>query len=336
MNPIVLGVGFLGLSGLMLSRSRGGQNMNSRHRVGSSLFPWLGVVSLGLFLTLGAPSAWAQLTSAGTISGQVTDPQGALVADATAVITDTATSSRRAATTNEVGRYIFLNVSPGTYNVAVSKTGFKEARLTGQRLLVGSVLNLNVPLEVGDTSTSVEVTASAAAALQTTTAAVGTTITTASLMALPNLGRDANAFVTLQPGVLPSGEVAGKANDQNMFMVDGGNISSDQDGNYRNYTVSSGSMATGSGGTPSGVIPTPVESVEEFRVSTNNQTADFGSASGGQVQMITRRGTNAFHGAAYEYYFGSNFSANSWSNNRLGTPKAKTARTGLERRWVVR
>ena len=75
--------------------------------------------------------------------------------------------------------------------------------------------------------------------------------------------------------------MAGKANDQNVFMVDGGNISSDQDGNYRNYTVSSGSMATGSGGNPSGVVPTPVESVEEFRVSLNNQTADFNGAAGG-------------------------------------------------------
>ena len=130
--------------------------------------------------------------------------------------------------------------------------------------------------------------------VQTTTAAVERTVTGPLMLSLPNLGRDANAFVRLLPAVAPGGEMAGKANDQNVFMVDGGNISSDQDGNYRNYTVSSGSMATGSGGNPSGVVPTPVESVEEFRVSLNNQTADFNGAAGGQVQMATKRGTNKF------------------------------------------
>ncbi len=282
-------------------------------------------VAASLLLTLvAALPASAQLTSSGAMSGQVTDEQSAAVEGATVSMTDKSTSIKQSTTTNDAGRYIFLNVAPGLYDVSVTQTGFKEARLPGQRMQVGGVLTLNVTLQVGSTSTSVDVQASAGAELQTTSAAPGTTITGPALRMLPNLGRDANAFVTLQPGVAPGGEMAGKPNDQNAFSVDGGNISSDQDGNYRNYTLSSGSTARTSGGDPSGVVPTPVESVEEFRVSIANQTADFNAASGGQIQFVTKRGTNQFHGSAYEYFFGTNFSANTWANNRVGTPKAKT------------
>ncbi|MCI0366300.1 MAG: carboxypeptidase regulatory-like domain-containing protein, partial [Phycisphaerales bacterium] len=268
--------------------------------------------------------AHAQLTSSGAIGGQVTDQQDATIPNVTVSIRDASTAATQTATTNDSGRFIFLNVPPGVYDVTLSRDGFKQARFAAQRVLVGSTLTLNVTLEVGSTATSVDIQASPAAELQTTTVSAGTTITGQALMVLPTLGRDANAFVTLQPGVAPGGEIAGKANDQNVFSLDGGNISSDQDGNYRNYTLSSGSTARTSGGDPSGVVPTPVESVEEFRVSINNQTADFNGAAGGQVQMVTKRGTNQFHGSAYEYYFGTNFSANTWVNNRTNQPRPKT------------
>ncbi|MCC6589606.1 MAG: carboxypeptidase regulatory-like domain-containing protein [Bryobacterales bacterium] len=277
-----------------------------------------------VFIAFSTVPVRAQLTSAGSVSGQVTDASGAAIKDAIVSLKDTSTGGTQTVTSNETGRYIFLNVSSGSYDLTVSMEGFKQARLPGQKVLVGSTTTLNVTLEVGSTTTSVDVKASPAAELQTTTASPGTTILGPALMTLPNLGRDANAFVTLQPGVAPGGEVAGKANDQNVFSVDGGNISSDQDGNYRNYTLSSGSTARTSGGDPSGVVPTPVESVEEFRVSTNNQTADFNAGAGGQVQMVTKRGTNNFHVSAYEYFFGSNLSANTWANNRTNQQLAKT------------
>ena len=273
---------------------------------------------------LGPRQAQAQLTSSGAVTGQVTDQGDASIQNAAVSLRDISTGTTQTADTNEAGRYIFLNVASGAYNLTVSREGFKQAKFTAQRVQVGSTLTLNVKLEVGATSTSVDVQASAGAELQTTTVSAGTTITGQALMTLPTLGRDANAFVTLQPGVAPGGEVAGKSNDQNVFSLDGGNISSDQDGNYRNYTLSSGSTARTSGGDPSGVVPTPVESVEEFRVSLNNQSADFNGASGGQVQMVTKRGTNQFHGSGYEYYFGNNFSANSWINNRTNQPRPKT------------
>ena len=137
--------------------------------------------------------------------------------------------------------------------------------------------------------------AAAGAELQTTNATVGQTISWLQLASLPSLGRDANALFVLQPAVLPTGQVAGAVSDQNMYQLDGGNNSSDMDGNYSVYTNASGNTAGGAGGTPSGVMPTPIESIEEFKVATNNQTADFNGSAGGQVQMITKRGTNQFH-----------------------------------------
>src|SRR5437016_2196937 len=272
-------------------------------------------LSYATFLLVCIVRAWSQSTSAGTVSGQVTDRHDAAVVGAEAVLTDTSTNAAQTTRTNQVGRYIFLNVAPGTYNLTVSMPGFSQAKVSGQSVQVGLELTLNVTLDVGSTSTTVEVKASAGAELQTSNSTVGTKISGAPLNALPNLGRDANTFFVLQPAVAPGGQVSGAGNDQTLFQLDGGNNSSDQDGNYSNYTASSGFMGSGTGGSPSGVMPTPVESIEEFKVATNNQTADFNGAAGGQVQMVTKRGANQFHGSGYEYYFGSNFSANTWLNN---------------------
>jgi hypothetical protein len=156
------------------------------------------IVGIASWLMLAALPASAQLTSAGTVSGLVTDQQGAAVENAQVFLNDTSTDAKRQTTTNDAGRYIFLNVAPGRYDLGVRATGFSEAKLPGQRVLVGDVLTLDIKLQVGAVSSIVEVQAAAGAELQTTTAAPGTTISGPSLLALPNLGRDANAFVTLQ------------------------------------------------------------------------------------------------------------------------------------------
>jgi hypothetical protein len=118
--------------------------------------------------------------------------------------------------------------------------------------------------------------------LQTLNATIGSTITGDSLLLLPNFSRDATALATLQVGVTLSGQVAGTQTDQSSVQLDGG---------------------------PSGVVPTPVESVEEFKVAISNQTADFNGAAGSLVQLVTKRGTSQFHGALYDYYYGSNVGA---------------------------
>ncbi len=273
-----------------------------------------------LFITvvaaLTSAPALSQSTSTGTISGQVSDPQGGSIAGAQVKLIDVTTNVLRTTTTNDTGRYSFINVDPGKYNLEVNKTGFAVSKVPNQQVDVGLVLTLDVTMQLGSTATTVEVQASAGAQLQTASATVGDTITGQSIMQLPNLGRDANAFITLQPGVSPTGNVAGAVTDQNTFQLDGGNNTNDMDGTSASYTQSSGYIgSSASGGNPSGVIPTPSESIEEFKVATNNQTADFNGAAGGQIQMVTKRGTNQFHGSIYDYYLGSNFGANSWKNN---------------------
>ena len=281
----------------------------------------LPVISLGILLILSGSPAWSQATSTSTVTGLVTDPQSAVIVGVEIRLTDTDTNITRTTTTNETGRYVFVNVQSGTYNIVFSKTGFSAYRVGAQQVQVGSTLTINAALEVGSTSTTIEVMASKGADLQTTNASVGSTISGASLLALPNLGRDVSTLAVLQPGVTLSGYTAGAYEDQNTFMLDGGNASDDMSGETNRYgTNFTGLGGTQQGGVPSGVVPTPVESIEEFRVSTFSQTADFNNSIGSQVQMVTKRGTNAWHGSAYWYYYATNVgAANTWANDHTLT-----------------
>src|SRR5262249_16276022 len=287
----------------------------------SSLSVGLLIVGMAILLSPGAPPVRAQSTSTGTVSGQVTDPQNAAVPDAVVTLLDIAKNTPLTTVTNEEGRYNFVNVPPGLYDISVSKTGFIRAKAPGQKVTVGLVLTVNISLQLGSVTETVVVTAASGAELQTTNATVGTTLTGRNLELLTNLGRDANALFVLQPAVAPTGEVAGAVRDQNTYQLDGGNNTDDMAGTTSPYTQAGGFIGSAAtGGTPSGVMPTPAESIEEFRVGTTNQTADFNSSAGGQVQLVTKRGTNQFHGSVYEHYLGSNFQANTWSNNRSNIP----------------
>jgi len=265
-----------------------------------------------IFLSfLAAASLHTQSTASGTVSGQVTDEQRAVVSGAEIKLVDAATTAVQTAQTNESGRFQFRNVPPGVYDVAIAKAGFSTFQAKSQEVRVGLAVTINATLTVGAQRTSIEVTAVAGSGLQTTNATLGSAFPGRALIYLPNLGRDASTLATLQPGVAPGGQVAGAMNDQNTFQLDGGNNTSDMDGNQIVYTT-----PFSSNGAPTGVVPTPVESVEEFRVATSNQTADFNSSMGGQVQMVTKRGTSEFHGTAYEYYFATNVGdANTWKND---------------------
>lgn len=276
-------------------------------------------------MNLSATPALAQATSTGSISGQVTDPQNAAVAGAEVKLIDTSRNASKSTTTNEAGRYIFVNVEPGIYDLTVNRAGFTTAKVQGQKVDVGLALTMNVALQLGATSTIVEVQATAGAELQTMNATVGTTMNFQSLVSLPNLGRDASTLVELQPAVAPNGSVAGAVRDQNTFQLDGANNSNDMDGTMNTYTPS-----YASNGGPTGVMPTPVESIEEFKVGTVGQTADFNASSGGQISMVTRRGTNQWHGTLYEFYFASNFgAANNWKNNHTPDPIHKLPYTPI-------
>jgi hypothetical protein len=275
------------------------------------------------------------MAGTGQVVGTVMDASGAAIAGAEVTLTDTATNEPRTSMSNDAGRYVFPNIPPGIYNITINKPGFRLAKLTDQQVVVAETRTYDVKLEIGSSTQVVEVT-STNTELQTMNATIGNTITGAALDALPGLGRDVSTFVSLQPGVAPDGSVAGANQDQNSFQLDGGNNSSDMDGTMNTYTpgfagdpsggavnsYSTGTAVSGApgGGGPSGVMPTPTDSIQEFSVGTTNQTADFNSSAGAQVQMITRRGGNSWHGTAYEYYLDNNWNANTFDNNFSGTP----------------
>src|SRR3954471_22021701 len=279
------------------------------------------LISGALVFLLAGALAWGQSTNAGTIAGIVTDQSGAVVNGANVTLTNTSTKTSRSATTNEAGRYVFVNVSPGNYDLSATKQGFSTTKTQAQ-VTVGAAIVLNLALQVGGSNVVVEVTA-AGTELQTMNATVGNTVTAIALDNLPSLNRDVSTFVELQPGVSPDGSVAGAVVDQSSFMLDGGNNTNDMDGSMSVYTssfagdptggISNQSNAVASG--PTGVMPTPADSVEEFKVNSAGQTADFNSSAGAEVQVVTRRGTNSYHGSAYEYYLTNNWSANTWDNN---------------------
>jgi hypothetical protein len=287
-------------------------------------------ISLALFLAVvlcvgSALPAWAQgSANTGSVAGAITDQQNAIVVGATVTLTDVGTNIARTSTTNASGRYIFVDVPPGMYRVTVAKQGFATTKAENQEVTVGSALTLNLGLQVGGASVVVEVQ-STGSELQTMNATVGQTLTSTALDNLPSIGRDVNTFIELQPAVSTDGSVAGAINDQNYFSLDGGNNTNDMDGMGSVYTGSQVMLSVGdpTGGiagqqnysAPTGVMPTPADSVEEFKVNTAGQTADFNSSAGAEIKVVTKRGTNSFHGTAYEYYRDNNWASNTWNNN---------------------
>jgi len=279
-------------------------------------------IGVGVFLLANSQPTFAQ-GETGSVTGVVTDPQGGVVAGAEVTLTDITTHGQRNTNTNDSGRYHFASLAVGSYDITVSKTGFKVFRAAAQRISVGTQLTLDVTLEVGALTETVIVTSQAGTEMQTANATVGTTISLKDLEMLPNLGRDASTLMALQPAVTSGGAVAGAVGDQNTFTIDGGQNTDDMSGDTVGYIVNfTGTSGTQTNGMASGVVPTPVESVEEFRINTVGQTADFNGSIGAQVQMVTKRGSAQWHGSGYYFYFAPNImGAQTWALNH--TPFTK-------------
>jgi Carboxypeptidase regulatory-like domain len=273
--------------------------------------------------------AFAQSAASGTVSGQVKDQQGLAVPGVQIKLIDPSTNITLSTTSNESGRFIIPNVNPGIYNITFTKPGFSTQKVDRQDVRVAEILNLNITLEIGQVSSVVEVTTAPGAELQTVNATVGTTVSGPSLTYLPIFGSDVSSLAVFQPGVSPEGAVAGAMYDQNTFQLDGGNNSNDMDGSMRDYTGSYSHGAYGGmGNPPSGVLPTPPDTIEEFKVSTAGQTADFNGSSGAQISVVTKRGANQFHGSAYYFYNSSDIGgANTWDNNH--TPSGNLGYTPI-------
>jgi Carboxypeptidase regulatory-like domain len=278
-------------------------------------------------LAISVLPAWGQATNTGTIIGSVFDNTGAFVPGAKVTITEMTTSATRSTVTDKTGRFVFADVDPGNYNITVTKQGFATTTVTDQAVAIGTQLTENVKLQLGSVSTTVTVTETPGAELQTLNPTVGTTLSGQIILNLPNTSRDASSLAVLQPGQNINGNVGGVATDQNSFELDGGDATDDMSGDNNTYITSFAADTAGGIGAyhssgyaqvPSAVVPVPVASIEEFKISTANQTADFNGGAGSQMQLVTKRGTNTFHGGVYEYYLDNDFAgANTWDNKYI-------------------
>lgn len=274
-------------------------------------------VLICMLAILGLIPGLAHGQGSSTVTGTVTDQKDAAVPGASVELVDTATNASRTQTTNDTGYYTFVSVPPGDYKILIKKSGFRTASLGPLHASVGKSLTADAKLEIGTVTETVEVIAGAGVELQTLDASVGNVIGQDALDKLPSLSRDATAILLMQPMTAPGfnsaeendtgGQVAGARSDQNTFLLDGGDATSNTEGGggYANQA------GTGFSAEARASVPTPVESLQEFRVTTNNSTL-FARSSGGAVEMVTRRGTNEWHGTAYEYNQNTVYNANSW------------------------
>ncbi|MGH7461504.1 MAG: carboxypeptidase regulatory-like domain-containing protein, partial [Longimicrobiales bacterium] len=294
----------------------------------------LGAYVLLAAAVLGAASLLpAQTSTTGTIFGTITDSTGGVVPGATVTILEISTNQSRETKSNVAGHYQFVSMLPGKYRLTVSMSGFRQAIVQDVVLEVAKSAQVDVRLEVGGVTQTVEVQAAGVAELQTLDSTVGAVMKGDMLLRLATGNRSAAELLSLQPMVVPSrgvgvtqgGQVAGARSDQNQFNLDGIDATDLTSGTAGYFN----SAIDAAGPTPS--VPVPLESVEEFRVSTTNPNATFGRSAGGQVSFVTRRGSNTLHGTAYWYHQNDNLNANFWTSNRLGIkrPEKKDNRFGL-------
>ena len=270
--------------------------------------------ALAALMVASLPVCFGQATAATAgMTGVVTDQSGAVIPGVTVTLTNTTTGAKYTETTNDSGVYRLLGISPGQgYEAVFSRTGFVAVDVKDLYLTAETVRTQNATLTVGATQTVVEVNASnSEVTLNTTDAVIGNNVDVKELQNLPVLQRnDPTVLFTLQPGVTDTGSVTGARVDQNDVTVDGLDA---------NDFATGGAQQSNSGpGVTSGftvVGHAPVDSLEELHAGVAGNGADGGVASGGQFQLVTKSGTNQFHGDLNEYHRDPSLVANSWFSN---------------------
>src|SRR6266704_1526838 len=271
------------------------------------------VLSVVLFLC--ASPVLAQEVSAG-ITGKVTDPSGAAIVGASVVAKDQDRGTEWPTKTNADGIYAFPRIPVGTYELRVEASGFKTFVQPNIQLEVNQRARIDVPMQVGAITESISVSAEAAI-LQTDTTQVGSVISSQTIVNTPLISRNPIALTLLAPGVTtpnPSGfnngvlmsgggrpYVNGNREEGNNFLLDGidNNLTSENQTAYQ---------------------PNP-DAIQEFRMITNNASAEFGNFQGGVINVVIKSGTNQFHGTAFEDLRNDKLNANNWGNNWHDNPK---------------
>ena len=262
--------------------------------------------------------AFAYGQDVASLTGVVTDKSGAVVADTVVRLTDTKTNQSYATQTNALGSYTFPKVLPGPgYSVTFSKEGFASLTVSDIYLAVGASHTQNAQLQVGQRSETIEVNGQGASVtLNTADNTVGNNFDMQTVHELPILVRDnPTSLLLFEPGVVnasplddPSGNrvgsVTGSRADQGSYSLDGLDIN--------DYAIGQAFATVGQA---------PVDSIQEIRGETANPLSSEGRGSGAQLQLVTKSGTNSWHGSAYEYHRNTATEANSWFNNLNGVPR---------------
>jgi Carboxypeptidase regulatory-like domain len=256
-------------------------------------------------LGLLALAASAQSTS--TLNGRVSDPSSAAVPNAKVTLVATDTGLARNATSNSAGLYQFLDVPPGNYRLGAVAQGFAPFAESNVVLVVNTPSTINIQLQLTSVTTLVQVEGEGAPLINRTDASLGNTLEENQISELPIADRNVVQLLSLQPGVAYLGTQIDPATDTRSGAVNG--LRSDQS----NVTLDDvGVNDQNNGFAFTSILNVPPDSVEEFRVTTADANADSGYSSGAQVALVTKSGTNKFHGSAYEYNRNTIFSANDW------------------------
>ena len=253
---------------------------------------------------------WAQSASTGALTGVVTDPSGAVIGGATVTLTNIGTGQTRTATTNTNGNYTFSLIPPGTYSIKFEAPGFKTSTVPSVTVNVTETPALNEKLEIGAQTAQITVVAPAET-VQTQNATVGNLVGSQTVTNLPLSSRNYTQIIDLSPGVVVNVasaaavgngtqdiNVNGNGSDQNNYTEDGATLT--------NYGSGGGAQ---SGNFPGIGIPNP-DAIEQFKIQTSQYDAQYGRNPGASVNVVTKTGTNQFHGAAWEFFRNSALDAN--------------------------
>lgn len=280
------------------------------------------IAALLLLIVIAGSATMAQTSGTGALAGTVTDSSGGVISGAQIKVTSVATGESRLVSSGPSGNYFVGLLPPGQYNVEVARSGFKTAAVSSTHVSVTDTVPLNVRLEVGAVTQTVTV-AAGSEQLQAETSAIGRVTGGEQVQDLPLVTRNYTQIIALNPGVnsdvwnsaaLGNGGSGVAANA--LLVVNGGTAA---DNNYQMDGVGIndlGSNGSGSGGV---AVPNP-DTIQEFKVQTGQYDASYGRNAGANVDVITKGGTNNFHGAAWEFFRNNIFDANTFFGNQEGQP----------------
>ncbi len=283
--------------------------LSGRFRACSRLF-----FAVALSLTA-APWVHGQ-TATGSIAGAVRDPSQAPVNGAQLTLTNVANNESRSSATNELGLFSFPLLPPATYTLKVDQPGFRSFVVEHLVLDVGQTLQQNVNLQIGEASQTVTVTESGPQ-LETESSSLGQVLNNETIVDLPINGRNAYGFAQLVPGVRTPNlftQVAYASYNDQFISINGSRVNS-------NIFYLDGGINSEPGFNGPGIFPS-IDLVQEYKVQTNNFSAEFGNTSGGVINVVTKSGTNQAHGSAYDFLRNDFFDANDFFANRAGIPIA--------------